>query len=96
LFFFFKIHVKEFEVKNYLLRADYESRNNQPLADWLRNLGVEAVSQLEGRRKIPFWKFSVAASKIVGSLERVASIDSEEADHYSYIQENDASLEVTT
>jgi hypothetical protein len=33
LFFFFKIDVKESEVKNYLLRADYESRNNQPILD---------------------------------------------------------------
>jgi hypothetical protein len=33
LFLLFKINVTEFEAKNYLLRADYESRNNQPLAD---------------------------------------------------------------
>jgi hypothetical protein len=44
LLFFFKIHVTEFEVKNYLLRADYESRNNPPLADWLNNFEVGAVS----------------------------------------------------
>jgi hypothetical protein len=44
LFLFFKINVTEFEVKNYLLRADYESRNNQLQADWLKNLGVGAVS----------------------------------------------------
>jgi hypothetical protein len=94
--FFFKIHIIEYEVKNYLLRADYESRNNQPLADWLNNLGVGAVSQLEGGRKITFWEFSVAASKIVRSLERGALIDSQEATQQSDIQDNDVSLEVTS
>jgi hypothetical protein len=92
LFFFFKIHVTEFEVKNYLLRADYESRNNQPLADWFNNLGVEAVSHLEGCRKITFWEFSIAASKIVRSLESGGSLDSEEAQAQSDIQDNDASF----
>jgi hypothetical protein len=79
LFSLFKINVTEFEVKNYLLRADYKSRNNQILADWLKNLGVGAVSQLEGGRKITFWEFTVAAQKIVRSLERGGNLDSEEA-----------------
>jgi hypothetical protein len=92
LLFFFKIHVTEFEVENYLLRADYESGNNQPLADWLNNLGVGAVSHLEGGRKIIFWKFSIASSKIVRSLERRGNLDSEEAHSQFDMQDNDASF----
>jgi hypothetical protein len=57
LFFSFKIHVTEFEAKHYLLRDDYESKKNQLLADWLNNLGVGAVSQLKGDRKITFGSF---------------------------------------
>jgi hypothetical protein len=94
--FFFKIHATEFEVKNSLLRADYESRNNQPLADWFNNLGGGAVSHLGGGRKITFWEFSITTQKIVRSLECGGNLDSEEAQSNSDIQENDASLEVTS
>jgi hypothetical protein len=92
LFFYFKNHVTEFEVKHYLLRANYESRNNQPLADWLRNLGVGAVSLFEGGRKITFWKFSIAAQKIVRSLERGGNLDFEEALSNADTQDNNTSL----
>jgi hypothetical protein len=50
LFFFFKVNPKEREVKEYLLRADYVSRNNLSLEDWLRSLGVGAVPQYGGGR----------------------------------------------
>jgi hypothetical protein len=92
LFLLFKINVTEFEVKNYLLRADYESRNNQPLADWLKNLGVGAVPVLEGGRKITFWEFTVEAQKIVRSLERGGNLDSEEAIPDADTQDNDSSF----
>jgi hypothetical protein len=94
--FFFKIHVTEFEVENYLLRADYESRNNQPLAGSLNNLGVGAVSQLEGGRKITFWEFTVAAQKIVRSLERGGNLDSEEAQYDADTQDNESSFTDTS
>jgi hypothetical protein len=92
LFLLFKINVTEFEVKNYVLRADYESRNNQPQADWLNRLGVGAVSQLEGGRKITFWEFTGAAQKIVRSLERGGNLDSKEAQSNVDNQDNETSF----
>jgi hypothetical protein len=92
LFLYFKINVTEFEVKHFLLRADYESRNNQPLADWLKRFEVGAVPLLEGCRKITFWEFTVAAQKIVRSLERGGNLDSEEAISDANTQENVSSF----
>jgi hypothetical protein len=86
LLFFFKVNAKEMEVKQYLLRVDYESRNNQSRTDWLRNLGRWAVLQFEGGRKIASWEFTVAAAKIVQSFELGASLDSEEAQNDGDIQ----------
>jgi hypothetical protein len=43
LFFLFKGNLKEREVKEYLIRADYASRDCLSLTDWIRNLGVGAV-----------------------------------------------------
>jgi hypothetical protein len=63
LFLFFKVNVKEADAKQTLLRADQESRNNQLLADWLRNIGVRAVSQYGGERKITSWKSTLAQLK---------------------------------
>jgi hypothetical protein len=36
-FFFFKVNAKEEEIRQYLLRTDYQSMNNKTLADWFRN-----------------------------------------------------------
>jgi hypothetical protein len=51
LFFFFKVKRKEREVKEYLIRADYVSRDNLLFEDWLRNLGVGTVPQYGGNKK---------------------------------------------
>jgi hypothetical protein len=60
--------------------------------DWLKNLGAGAVPLLEGGRKITFWEFTVAAQKIVGSLERGGNLDSEEAQYDHDMQDSESSI----
>jgi hypothetical protein len=92
LFFFFKVNVKEAEIKQFFLRADFESRNNQQLEAWLRNLPVGAVSQYEWSRKTTYWEFTGAEAKIVRSLEPGVSFDSEKAYDDPDLQNNGSIL----
>jgi hypothetical protein len=78
LLLFIKVNIIELELKQYLLRADYESKNNQQGTDWFRNLGVGAVSQLRVEGGLPFTN-SLLRPKIVQCREHGVSLDLEEA-----------------